>query len=289
LLDNIIQLTEKDECAYQEMIAHLPLFSHPNPKDVLIVGGGDGGVVREVCKHPEVKRIVCCELDQMVVDVCKKFFPSLSCSWGDKRVKLLCGDATKYLESVKDEFDVIICDSSDPIANSPAQALFESAFYRSMNTALHQGGRIATQAESIWCDLDLIKGLFQKTYSIFSSVEYATTQIPTYTCGQIGFLLCCKTDSKTPDTCKKPIRKVPRDMELKYYHEGLHEASFALPLFVIRAIEEALASTTSKKEMKVDSQSAGAQPPQKNEKEAKNQPSSSEAKKKKKKKKKSKK
>jgi len=242
VLDGVIQLTERDEMAYQEMITHLPLFSHPKPEDVLIVGGGDGGVIREVAKHKGVKSITICEIDEMVIDVGKKFFPSVASTWEDKRVKLICDDAAKYLESKEalGQFDVIVCDSSDPVG--PAQALFESPFYKAMNAALKPGGRISTQAESIWMHLDLIKGLFKKTKSIFANVEYATTQIPTYPCGQIGFLMCCKTDGKNADTCTIPVRKVPDDMILHYYSSELHQASFVLPAFVANAISEVKAA-----------------------------------------------
>jgi len=241
ILDGVIQLTERDECAYQEMIAHLPLFSHPNPENVLIVGGGDGGVIREVAKHKGVKSITICEIDEMVIEVGKKFFPSVASTWSDPRVKLVCDDAAKFMETkdAKGHFDVIVCDSSDPVG--PAEALFESPFYRSMNEALRPGGRISTQAESVWMHLSLIQGLFKKTLPIFAGVEYATTQIPTYPCGQIGFLMCCKTDKKTPDTCKAPQRKPPSDMQLTYYSPELHSASFVLPAFVTRVIDEARA------------------------------------------------
>jgi len=170
ILDKVIQLTERDEFAYQEMIAHLPLFAHPKPESVLIVGGGDGGVIREVCKHKDVKHITICEIDEMVIEVGKKFFPSVASAWDDKRVQVVCDDAAKYMETKEAEgkFDVIICDSSDPIG--PAQALFESPFYKSMNMALREGGKISTQAESIWMHLDLIKGLFRKTRNIFVNV-----------------------------------------------------------------------------------------------------------------------
>jgi len=237
VLDNVIQLTERDECAYQEMITHLPMFSHPNPEHVLIVGGGDGGVIREVVKHKCVKSITICEIDQMVIDCGKKFFPSVAAAWDDKRLTIVCDDASKYMESKEAEgkFDAIICDSSDPVG--PAKALFESPFYRNMYKCLRPGGRISTQAESVWMHLELIQGLFRKTLPIFANVEYASTQIPTYPCGQIGFLMCCRTDNKTPDQCRLPVRKPDNDMELQYYSTELHSSCFVLPAFVSRAIQ----------------------------------------------------
>jgi spermidine synthase len=242
VIDNVIQFTERDESAYQEMITHLPMFSHPNPQSVLIVGGGDGGVIREVVKHASVKHITICEIDQMVIDCGKKYFPSVAAAWADPRLTIVCNDASVYMESkeAQGKFDVIICDSSDPVG--PAQALFESRFYRAMDGALKPGGRIATQAESMWNNQELIAGLVKKTKGIFAQVDYATTQIPTYPCGQIGILLCSKTDGKTTDSCLKPVRAVPADMDLHYYHAGLHEASFVLPNFMKKIVEAAKAA-----------------------------------------------
>jgi len=245
VLDGVVQLTERDEMAYQEMITHLPMFSHPNPEHVLIVGGGDGGVIREVVKHKTVKSIVICEIDQMVIDVGKKYFPTVAGAWDDKRLTVVCDDAAKYMETkeAREKFDVIICDSSDPIG--PAQALFESPFYRNMNQSLRPGGRISTQAESVWMHLELIKGLFRKTRPIFANIEYATTQVPTYPCGQIGFLMCCKADGKTQDQCRIPVRFPPNDMPLHYYSTELHTAAFVLPAFVTRAIAQVKAESTT--------------------------------------------
>jgi len=240
VLDGVIQLTEKDECAYQEMIAHLPLFSHANPENVLIVGGGDGGVIREVLKHKTIKHVTICEIDQMVMDVSKKYFKTMAHVWSDPRLTVVCNDAAVFMDSKEatSQFDVIVCDSSDPVG--PAQALFESKFYKSMHNALKPGGRITTQAESMWNDRDLICNLFRRTRGIFASVEYATTQIPTYPCGQIGFLCCAKSDGKATDaahTMAKPIRPVPKDMDHQYYHSALHEAAFVLPNFMKKLIE----------------------------------------------------
>jgi spermidine synthase len=241
VIDGVIQITERDESAYQEMIAHLPLFAHPNPESVLIVGGGDGGVLREVCKHQGVKHITICEIDQMVIDCGKKFFPTMAHAWDDKRVTVVCNDAAKFMETKEAEgkFDVIVCDSSDPVG--PAEALFESPFYLSMNKALKAGGRISTQAESIWNNRELIAGLFRKTRGIFANVEYATTQIPTYPCGQIGFLMCSKAGGKSDNTCKKPTRSIPDGFELDYYSAELHSAAFVLPAFMVKIINKAQA------------------------------------------------
>mmetsp|Transcript_46818 Transcript_46818/g.92137 ORF Transcript_46818/g.92137 Transcript_46818/m.92137 type:complete len:311 (+) Transcript_46818:38-970(+) len=242
LLDGVIQITERDEAAYQEMISHLPLFSHPNPKSVLIVGGGDGGVIREVAKHACVEEIVICEIDQMVIDMGIKYFPSVSSAWTDKRVTLNCGDAVHYIKEQTNKFDVIICDSSDPVG--PAEFLFCSQFYQDMHKALKPGGRCSTQAESMWLHLPLIQDLITSCSTKFAHVEYATTQIPTYPAGQIGLLQCQKQgDSQVPSaTPKVAVRQPEATMSLKYYSTELHQASFVLPLFLRDAIEKARAA-----------------------------------------------
>jgi len=213
-----------------------------NPERVLVVGGGDGGSIREALKHPSVKEVTICEIDQMVIDVSKQFLPNLAASYADPRVKVLCRDAAKYMEEkdVIGTYDIIVADTSDPVG--PAAALFEAPFYKCMFNALRPGGKVATQAESIWLNLDLIQRLVTANLGTFANVEYATTQIPTYPCGQIGFLLCSKAEkSKKKPSCKKPVRKPDEEFtkKLRYYTPELHQASFVLPRFVTQAIKEA--------------------------------------------------
>jgi len=240
IIDGVIQCTERDEMAYQEMITHIPMFAHKNPKNVLVVGGGDGGVLREVLKHKTVEHVTICEIDQMVIDVSKKWLPKMACAYDDPRVTLHCGDAAVFIKGNKNKFDVIVCDSSDPVG--PAKALFERPFFMDMKAALRKGGRIATQGESMWINLDLITGLIKSLSPHFTSVEYGTTQIPTYPAGQIGFIVCgWDGDDKEPQSTsqKQPARAVPDDMELNYYNTPLHTAAFTLPSFCQRAVDAA--------------------------------------------------
>eukprot|EP00730_Choanoeca_flexa_P015091 TRINITY_DN6841_c0_g1_i2.p1 TRINITY_DN6841_c0_g1~~TRINITY_DN6841_c0_g1_i2.p1 ORF type:complete len:227 (+),score=43.51 TRINITY_DN6841_c0_g1_i2:51-731(+) len=115
VLDGVIQVTERDEFAYQEMMVHLPMLSHPNPENVLIIGGGDGGVLREVLKHPSVKTATQCEIDGKVIELCKTHLPGLAKSYDDPKATVIVGDGFKYMQEHENEFDVIITDSSDPI------------------------------------------------------------------------------------------------------------------------------------------------------------------------------
>eukprot|EP00897_Mesotaenium_endlicherianum_P010751 jgi/Mesen1/9704/ME000069S09109 len=180
VLDGVIQLTQRDESAYQEMITHLPLCSIPNPKKVLVVGGGDGGVLREVSRHTSVEHIDLAEIDQMVIDVAKDYFPELAIGFQDPRVHVHVGDGVAFLKNAEAGFyDAIIVDSSDPVG--PAAQLFERPFFESMARAVRPGGVICTQAESVWLHLDIIKEIAEACkHSFKGSVNYAWTSVPTY-------------------------------------------------------------------------------------------------------------
>jgi spermidine synthase len=228
----IYRVTERDEFSYQEMIAHIPLYAHPNPKRVLVIGGGDGGVLREVAKHPGVEEIVECEIDEGVIKVSKKWLPSLAKGYDDPRVTVRVMDGAKFMDENQDSFDVIITDSSDPIG--PASVLFETPFYNAMYKSLREGGIVCTQGECMWLHLSLIRPLMDSISKTYQSVEYAYTTIPTYPSGQIGFIVATKGRS----SCKKPERKPSDEVQkgLQYYSSELHEAAFVLPIFAKRAI-----------------------------------------------------
>jgi len=228
VLDGVIQATERDEFAYQEMLTHIPLCSHPNPKRVLVIGGGDGGIVREITRHSTVEEIVLCEIDNLVIETSKAYLPNLSVGFSDPRVKIFNGDGAEYVKGRKGEFDVIIVDSSDPVG--PAETLFTESFYYFMKEGLREGGIVCTQAECQWLHLDLIKNMMEFSKKHYVHVEYGFTTIPTYPCGQIGFLLL-----STGDSCKVAKRKIDNP-QLKYYTSEIHSAAFVLPKFANKAL-----------------------------------------------------
>jgi spermidine synthase len=236
VLDGVIQCTERDEFSYQEMITHLPMFAHKQPKSVLIVGGGDGGVLREVVKHDSVEKIVFCEIDPMVCEVSKKFFKNtLATSFEDPRCTLIHADAAAYLrDNTTEEFDVIIVDSSDPVG--PAEVLFRAEFYENMKKSLAPGGIVCTQGECLWLHLDLIVEVLTRCQNYFPTIQYAFTTIPTYPSGQIGFIVCSLDESE--DALVKPKRAPSAEMQetLRYYNSKVHEAAFVLPQFAERKI-----------------------------------------------------
>ncbi|MED6143658.1 Spermidine synthase 2 [Stylosanthes scabra] len=240
VLDGVIQLTERDECGYQEMIAHLPLCSIPDPKKVLVIGGGDGGVLREVSRHSSVEKIDICEIDKMVVDVSKQFFPDVAVGFDDRRVSLHIGDGVAFLREVPEgTYDAVIVDSSDPIG--PAQELFEKPFFELIAKALRRGGVVSTQAESIWLHMDIIEGIVANCSQIFKgSVNYAWTTVPTYPSGMIGFMVC--STEGPPVDFKHPVNPIDEkefqksERPMKFYNSEIHTASFCLPTFAQRKL-----------------------------------------------------
>lgn len=206
------------------MIAHLPLNSHPNPENVLVIGGGDGGVLREVLKYPTVKKAVLCDIDEAVPRVSKLYLPNMAAALEDKRVQVHIGDGFEFLRSYKGEFDVVITDSSDPVG--PAESLFQEPYFVLLKESLKPGGSISTQGESIWYHLPLISKLINNVQQLFPTVEYAYTSIPSYPSGVIGFVVC-STDANRD--LKVPLREIT---PTKYYNTQVHKAAFVLPQFV---------------------------------------------------------
>jgi len=228
-----LELTERDEFAFHEMMAHMPICSHPNPKSVCRGGGGDSGVLRQVIRHKNIKRITVVEIDPMVINVAKKFFGADQ-AFRDSRVEIVQQDGAKYIANCANEYDVIISDSNDPLG--PAESLFEPAFYENMYHALSDGGVVCIQAESFWIHLDLISDLVACSSEIFDHAEYASTMVPTYPCGQIGFILAGKNTRH--QTCHIPLHTPDCLSELKWYNPQVHKAAFVLPTFVERRLEQ---------------------------------------------------
>jgi spermidine synthase len=222
--DEVIMLTESDESHYHEMIAHVPMFTHKNPAQVLIIGGGDGGTLREILKHESVKSAHLCEIDRDVVRLSKKHFPELSCSFKDERVEVFYEDGAEFVKNKKGFYDLIIVDSSDPIG--PAEILFQEEFYQSMNDALQEDGMVVTQSESFLYHSDIIEKIAKFSRKIFAHYYYYYTMVPTYPSGVIGFSFCSKKYNPVKDF--NPLGQKPLQ-GLKYYNREIHQASFKLP------------------------------------------------------------
>lgn len=232
LLDKVIQFTEFDEFCYQEMMTHPALLVHPDPRKVLIIGGGDGGVAREVAKHASVEVIDQCEIDGKVVDLCKKYVPSMACGFDDPRVNLTIGDGLAFVRERENEYDVIIVDSTDPAG--PGEVLFGRDFYNSVHRALKADGVVASQAESIYLYPEIVRRLYGFTKELFRSNGYGFIAVPTYPAGSIGVCIGSKLNP-----VDKPCREIPSELaeKLRYYTPEIHTAAFQLPAFARRWFE----------------------------------------------------
>ncbi|CCH58210.1 hypothetical protein TBLA_0A04140 [Henningerozyma blattae CBS 6284] len=232
VLDGIIQCTERDEFAYQEMIAHVSLYSHERPKRVLVIGGGDGGVLREVVKHHSVESVTLVEIDKTVIELSKKYLPSMSVSLNHPKVKVELCDGFKFLKDAsylesKEKYDVIITDSSDP--EGPAEAFFEQSYFKLLYNALNENGIVIAQAsESIWLNINYLKSLIKTAKTVFLNTQYCSTLVPSYTSGQLGLIICSKrNDLDVTKPCRKPLPEEQSSM--RYYNPSIHSASFVLP------------------------------------------------------------
>jgi len=227
-LDKIIQLSEGDEFIYHEMLTHLPMISHPNPKKVLIVGGGDGGVLREALRHP-VKEVYLVDIDKKVIEVSKKYLQFVSKgAFNDKRAKIFIEDGIKFVKKYRDFFDVIIIDSTDPAG--PSVPLFSKKFYKDCFKALTKEGVISIQTMCFFNYFPIIKRTYKKLTPFFPSVKLYQADIPCFHCGEYCFTLASKKiDLGKIDLnyLKKRFKKIKG--KLKYYSPEIHQSSMVLP------------------------------------------------------------
>jgi len=234
VLDGIVQTTVKDEFTYHEMIVHVPMMSHPNPRRVLVIGGGDGGTVREVLKHPTVERVDLVEIDERVIALCRQYLPELSAHLDDPRVRIVVADGLEYVKRVHGEYDVVIVDSSDPLG--PAVGLFQEAFYRDVYRALADGGLMVAQTESPFMTPQLVKETAAAIGRAFPPQSYVyLAVVPIYSVAEWSFTV----GTKGPDP-RSP--RIADDAELpfptKYYTPEVHRAAFALPRYVRELLGE---------------------------------------------------
>lgn len=224
ILDGIIQLTERDNMGYHEMIVHVPMLAVGKPKRVLIVGGGDGGALHQVLRYPSVEEVVVCELDQRVVDLAREYFiASFGDPWADPRTKLLIRDAFGFLEENPGQFDVIISDTTDPIGM--AERLFSDEFYKLMVRALTPNGAASTQCEQPFFDTELIKQIYKSAKALTKNPAYYYANIPTYPGGGIGFMYVSNTPWENGLKTQFPPGVN------NYINPDIHKAAFALPEF----------------------------------------------------------
>ncbi len=233
LNDGLVMLSERDEFIYHEMIAHVPLFVHPNPRRVLVIGGGDGGTVREVLRHPGVERVVMVEIDEMVVNACRKYMPEVSCALDDPRLELRIEDGIKFVAETEEGFDVILVDSTDPIG--PAAPLFNKEFYSGVSRLLTEEGILISQAESPFYNQEIQRPMLLNQRPFFEKLHIYLFSNLTYPGGLWSFGFA--SGKRCPLKDFDPDRPARSGIETRYYNPGVHRASFMLPTFMSRHLE----------------------------------------------------
>lgn len=251
VLDGVVQLTEKDADAYNEMMAHMPMFQHKNPKRVLVIGGGDGYVLSEVLKHDSVEEVHHVDLDEEVIDTCKEYF-TWGKAWDDPRVTLHVADGADFVRKAPmGSYDVVIQDSSDPwtwdengnVIELPSSVLYSPEHFESIHRILKPDGILNLQAETIQIPSDLAgiaewrKLVLEKG---FESARYGTLMISSYPTGQIGFLMCQKRSPGEPEVSEALRKRYALMCEsgrrTSYYHPRLQRSAFDLPLWAEQVI-----------------------------------------------------
>ena len=238
MLDGVIQLASKDEFVYHEMMAHVPLFAHGRAKKALIIGGGDGGVLREALRHPELESVTLCEIDRRVIDLCRAHFPEVSAgAYDDPRTRIVIADGTKFVAETDERFDVIMVDSTDPIG--PGAVLFTREFYAGCRKALAKGGLLTTQNGLPFLQAAELKrsvGYFRELFN--DAFAYLATT-PTYVGGPMSFGWASDDGELRQHKRRKIERRYAKAgaFPTRYWRPDVHVAAFALPAYVRELVE----------------------------------------------------
>jgi len=238
-LDEKFMLTERDEFFYHEMLVHPALLSHREPKKVLIVGGGDGGALREVLKHPSVEEAFLVEIDEEVIEASRRHLPSVHFgAFDDPRARVVVAPGEEFVKGRRGEFDAVIVDSPDPVG--PGRRLFEPEFYAFCRLALRPGGVMALQAGTPFYWPDLLTKILGALKNLFPIVRVYLGFVPTYPSGMWAYVLTGLRDFYVEEE-RIPQRFEERKIETRYYTPEVHKAAFALPRFIAELVERALA------------------------------------------------
>jgi len=233
ILDGIIQTTERDEFIYHEAIVHIPMFTHPAPRRVLVVGGGDGGALREVLRHPSVEEAVQVEIDDRVIEACRRFLPGLAGSFDHPKARVVIGDGIRFVDEAREEYDVIIIDSTEPVG--PAVGLFTAEFYQAVARALRPDGLFVAQTESPFVSRKKISRVNRMVRGCFSQAHFYLADVPTYPGGLWGFTM----GSHRHSPLEVPPERFTSMEGLRYYSPDMHRRAFILPPFVQTMLEQA--------------------------------------------------
>ncbi|MBG6287730.1 MULTISPECIES: polyamine aminopropyltransferase [Pseudomonas] len=235
-LDGVIQTTEADEFIYHEMLTHVPILAHGNARRVLIIGGGDGGMLREVSKHASVEHITMVEIDGTVVDMCKEFLPNHSQgAFDDARLNLVIDDGMRFVATTTEKFDVIISDSTDPIG--PGEVLFSENFYQACHRCLNDGGVLVTQNGTPFMQLDTVRNTAGRMNGLFADWHFYQAAVPTYIGGSMTFAWGSTNPAlRHVDVTTLAQRFAASGIQTRYYNPAIHQGAFALPQYVLQAI-----------------------------------------------------
>ena len=233
MLDNIVQTTEADEYFYHEMFVHVPLFAHENPKNVLIIGGGDGGILREAIKHKNIEKVTMVEIDKDVVNACSLHMPKLNDgAFASKKANVIIGDGVEFVKNTNEKFDVILIDSTDPI--SVGEGLFTREFYQNVKKCLNDNGILVTQSGVPFYQIDELISIKNKLKDIFTISTFFSVAVPTY----VGGIMCLSFSTNKDYNLKPNLESLNNRFihgnigNLKYYNVDIHLASFALPQYI---------------------------------------------------------
>ena len=231
-LDGIIQTTQRDEACYHEMLVHVPVFAHGDIKDVLIIGGGDGGALRETLRHPEIRNVTLVEIDESVVKVCQEFLPSLSAgAFRDPRCSVVISNGLQFVEKTKQTFDLIIVDSSDPVG--PSAPLFSGKFYRDCHSLLSNNGIFICQSGVSFVQEEEARTTLQRLDSVFKDAALYVTQVPTYSFGFMTLGWGAENPALRAINNKEIRARFRKaNLQMRYYTTDIHQASFALPEYM---------------------------------------------------------
>ncbi|MFQ5454022.1 MAG: polyamine aminopropyltransferase [Candidatus Zixiibacteriota bacterium] len=228
-----LMVCDNDNNSYNEMIAHVPLFVHPSPKEVLIIGGGDCGALTEILKHPEVEKCTMCEIDKLVVDTARIHFPALTKGLDDSRANVIYGDGKEFIEKGNKRYDIIILDLSDPIG--PAADLFQKDFHQKVFDSLNDNGILVAQTESPYYNKKTVKAIFSNLRDIFPLVKMYTCFMPIYPSGLWSYAFCSKKYDPIKDFNQQRYNDI--NIQTRYYNDETHKAAFALPEFIKQLLD----------------------------------------------------
>ncbi len=240
-LDGKLQSSIFDEWIYHEALVQPAMVTHPNPKRVLIIGGGEGATLREVLRHNTVEYVEMVDIDEEVVNLCKKYLPEFhKGSFDDPRAKLIIGDGRDYISSKKEEYDVVIIDVTDPLKEGPSRLLYTKEFYELVHQALKDDGIMVTQATSVFYTTDVFATIYNTIRSVFSITHAYHTWVPSFN-SPWGFVIGSKVydplNLKEEEVANRLCERGVED-KLRFYDAKMHRALFALPLSIRKVVEK---------------------------------------------------